>query len=242
VSEDARPARSVPSASSARERPPRRPPRWPRPRLCLPPSPRPPPRRARDSCSCEPRVLVFDPLTTMTAPSPARAPWTSSRATSRPDTWFAVFKIGYGLRLLAPFTDRRLAAAHGDRGGDGRRHRNGAARGLRPGAGSWSRRNPRRIPTGPTIPDLREVAAAVGGEELSLDRYVEGKPPSQGPSSASRRRWGVEGASRRLLRGGLALPGGHDAAVRRRVSTPTAPTSPSTPWTPAASPLTSRWA
>ena len=120
-------------------------------------------------------VLVFDPLTTLTAPLARKGALDLVSREFPADTWFAVFKLGYAdLRLLTPFTTDagRLRSSIEEATAGEPEWRGTRASGLEPVlVGS----EPEPEPTGPTIPGLREVAAAVGGEELALDRYVEGK-------------------------------------------------------------------
>ncbi len=90
-----------------------------------------------------------------------------------PDTWFAVFKTGYGVTLLEPFTtDAGLLQNAIERATSGDRDvRAGPlAPGCRPGSG----RRERTVHPSERVPDLREVAASLGRAEESEARRVQG--------------------------------------------------------------------
>ena len=122
-------------------------------------------------------VLLFDRLTTKTAPLARQGALDLVSREFPADTSFAVMKIDYGVRLLAPFTTRpeRLRQAiesatlgdpdvHGSRPPDS------------PPVAGVPPEDPAAPadPTSPRMPNLRGVADAVGKEVLSLSRRVEG--------------------------------------------------------------------
>lgn len=122
-------------------------------------------------------VLLFDRLTTRTAPLAREGALDLVSREFPPDTWFAVMKTGYGVRLLAPFTtnpERLRSAIETATLGDPDL-RGSRAPGLPP-----IRVQPDTPPETPTdpgqpaIPDLRPVAQGMEGEERSLAWRVEG--------------------------------------------------------------------
>jgi len=123
-------------------------------------------------------VLVFDRLTTTTAPLARQGALDLVSRDFPADTWFAVFKVGYGIRLLAPFTAdpaRLRSAIEAATAGDAQKRTAPLAPGLPPV--KVQAEQPPDQPVDPTripIPDLRPVADALGGEELALARRVEG--------------------------------------------------------------------
>jgi VWFA-related protein len=122
-------------------------------------------------------VLVFDRLTAPYAPLARKGALDLMARAFPPDTWFAVFKVGYGTRLLTPFTTdtARLrssieAATAGDADVRGSR-----APGLPPVKVQLEEQPDQPVdPNNPPLPDLRPVATAISGEELLLARRTEG--------------------------------------------------------------------
>ncbi len=109
-------------------------------------------------------VLVFDRLTTATAPLARQGALDLLARDFPPDTWFAVFKVGYGARLLASFTTDRARLQS-------------AIEGATLGnadivAGSVPAVEPPPLlpqiagPQGIVLPDLRMVAESVDSEEV----------------------------------------------------------------------------
>ena len=121
-------------------------------------------------------VLLFDRLTTASAPLARKGALDLVSREFPPDTWFAVLKIDYGVRQLAPFTTsiERLRSAIEAATVSDAHVRGSRAPGLPP---VKVEAEAPEAPAGPDsipIPDLRPVAEALNGEELSLARRVEG--------------------------------------------------------------------
>ncbi len=120
-------------------------------------------------------VLVFDRLSTTTAPLARRGGLDLLRRSFPPDTWFAVFKVGYGISLLEPFTTdvaRLQGAVERATGGDRDRRMAPLAPHLPP-----MKPDPNEEvvnATGARIPGLREVASSVGRQEALNDERVNG--------------------------------------------------------------------
>lgn len=137
-------------------------------------------------------VLVFDRLSTVTAPLVRKGALDLTARAFPADTWFAVFKVYYSTRLLTAFTTdaTRLrsaieAATVGDPDIRGSR-----APGLPP------IRVPEEQPAdrnNPQIPDLRPVADASGGEELLLAGRTSGYDSLYAILGVSRALAAVEG-------------------------------------------------
>lgn len=128
-------------------------------------------------------VLLFDRLTTTTAPLARRGALDLVSREFPADTWFAVMKIHYGVRLLAPFTTRpedlRRAIQEATSGEPDLR---GPLPPLSPPIAPTSppgapvAQDPVRPtdPGSPRMPNLSEVADAVGRELASLSSRVGG--------------------------------------------------------------------
>ena len=120
-------------------------------------------------------VLIFDRLTTATAPLARKGAVDLLAGDFPPDTWFAVFKVGYGVRMLASFTTDRAelqAAVEKATLGD-------ADKASLPAPVSGPALTPELPPRGEgsaaaVVPGLREVVTRLEDEEWDLLRRVQG--------------------------------------------------------------------
>jgi VWFA-related protein len=122
-------------------------------------------------------VLVFDRLGTETAPLARRGALDLLARDFPADTWFAVFKIGYGASVLAPFTtDRARLQSAVERATLGAVDRPSAPAAAVPAAPSASSQEaaPATGPQDVVLPGLREVAERLNAEEAGLLRRVRG--------------------------------------------------------------------
>lgn len=121
-------------------------------------------------------VLVFDRLTTETAPLAREGALDLLSQPFPPDTWFAVFKVGYGIRMLAPFTTDTLrlqSAVAAATWGDVDRPGGPQTPALPPATPDPGSAGP-GPPTNPFIPDLGLVAPAASAEMDSQARTAYG--------------------------------------------------------------------
>jgi VWFA-related protein len=118
-------------------------------------------------------VLVFDRFTNEWALLARKGALDFLSRSFPPDTWFAVFKVDYGLRLLAPFTTdpKRLRAAVERATSGDREKRVGTLAPELPGTEEQPDETVRPGETTPRLPHLRDVAGPVGvQEEANADR------------------------------------------------------------------------
>ena len=121
-------------------------------------------------------VLLFDRLTTPTAPLARKGALDLVSRDFPSDTWFAVLKVDYGVNLLTAFTtdkERIRSSIETATLGDAD-VRGSLAPGLPPVKVTKESADQPVDPSLPPIPDLRPVAEAVGGEVDRLARRVEG--------------------------------------------------------------------
>ncbi len=112
-------------------------------------------------------VLVFDRLGTEWAPPARKAGLELLSRRFPPDTYFAVFKIAYRLRLLEPFTTdpARLQAAVLKATAGDREKRVGPLAPELPSEATQPKEPVRSGELIPRLPDLREVAGSLGDRE-----------------------------------------------------------------------------
>jgi len=148
-------------------------------------------------------VLVFDRFSTTTAALARKGALDLLDRPFPPDTWFAIFKVGYQLHLLSAFTTNRVAlGAAIDRAtaGDSDQKLSPMAPRLPSGtrASTDTGPEPPTAPGGdpnvdPRIPSLREVASEVGYEEQQLLQRNNGLDTLYGLQAIARALSAVEG-------------------------------------------------
>ena len=124
-------------------------------------------------------VLLFDRLSTRTTPLARKGALDLLAGTFPADTWFAVFKVGYELQLLASFTTNTVslqAAVDRATTGDADKRLSPLAPPLPPvrrATEETATEPPVEPATGPRIPSLREVARDLSRLEQQEAQRVE---------------------------------------------------------------------
>lgn len=140
-------------------------------------------------------VLVFDRLKIEWAPLARKGALDLLSRRFPPDTYFAVFKIGYRLRLLQAFTTdpmRLRAAVLKATGGDRDTRVEAFAPELPPSAEEPAD-SVRSDERNPRLPDLRQVAESLGDPEVAEDQRIGGLDTLYGLLGVTRALGAVEG-------------------------------------------------